>query len=43
MTAPDDILFLLDCDKTAPDNNRLQNDLRMQLAGEFDLASRDRK
>ncbi len=39
---PDDIVFLLDCDNTLLDNDRVQSDLRSHLACEFGLESRDR-
>ncbi|HVA40741.1 MAG TPA: HAD family hydrolase [Candidatus Binataceae bacterium] len=39
---PDDIVFLLDCDNTLLDNDRVQSDLRTHLASEFGLESRDR-
>ena len=42
MTAARDIVFLLDCDNTLLDNDRVQEDLRVHLAGEFGTASRDR-
>ncbi len=42
MTAPDDVVFLLDCDNTLLDNDLVQDDLREHLAREFGPASRDR-
>ena len=42
MTAARDIVFLLDCDNTLLDNDRVQEDLRVHLAREFGTASRDR-
>ena len=42
MTTPDDIVFLLDCDNTLLDNDRVAEDLRDHLAREFGSASRDR-
>jgi FMN phosphatase YigB (HAD superfamily) len=42
MKAPDDIVFLLDCDNTLLDNDRVQADLRAHLASEFGHESRDR-
>jgi FMN phosphatase YigB (HAD superfamily) len=42
VTAPDDVVFLLDCDNTLLDNDRVQDDLRDHLAREFGPASRDR-
>jgi FMN phosphatase YigB (HAD superfamily) len=42
MKAPDDVVFLLDCDNTLLDNDRVQNDLRTHLASEFGPESRDR-
>jgi FMN phosphatase YigB (HAD superfamily) len=35
MQAPDDIVFLLDCDNTLLDNDRVQADLRAHLESEF--------
>jgi FMN phosphatase YigB (HAD superfamily) len=37
-----DIVFLLDCDNTLLDNDRVQDDLRDHLTSEFGAASRDR-
>ena len=37
-----DVVFLLDCDNTLLDNDRVQDDLRDHLAREFGLESRDR-
>jgi len=42
MTSPDDVVFLLDCDNTLLDNDRVEDDLRDHLAREFGVASRDR-
>ncbi|MGH8803106.1 MAG: HAD family hydrolase, partial [Casimicrobiaceae bacterium] len=42
MTARDDVVFLLDCDNTLLDNDRVQNDLRDHLERDFGTASRDR-
>ena len=42
MTSPDDVVFLLDCDNTLLDNDRVEEDLREHLAREFGAASRDR-
>ena len=42
MTAPDEVVFLLDCDNTLLDNDRVQDDLRDHLTREFGPASRDR-
>ena len=42
MKAPDDVVFLLDCDNTLLDNDRMQDDLRAHLASEFGVESRDR-
>jgi len=42
MRAYQDIVFLLDCDNTLLDNDRVQDDLRAHLASEFGAASRDR-
>ncbi|MHB1871659.1 MAG: HAD family hydrolase [Steroidobacteraceae bacterium] len=39
---PEDIVFLLDCDNTLLDNDRVQSDLRTHLAREFGPESRDR-
>jgi FMN phosphatase YigB (HAD superfamily) len=37
-----DVVFLLDCDNTLLDNDRVQDDLRAHLAQEFGAANRDR-
>jgi FMN phosphatase YigB (HAD superfamily) len=37
-----DVVFLLDCDNTLLDNDRVQDDLRNHLAREFGEATRDR-
>ena len=42
MKAPDDVVFLLDCDNTLLDNDRVQDDLRAHLASEFGVESGDR-
>ena len=42
MSAPHDDVFLLDCDNTLLDNDRVQDDLRAHLAREFGPDSRDR-
>ena len=42
MTPPDDVVILLDCDNTLLDNDRVQVDLREQLAREFGTENRDR-
>jgi len=42
MTSPHDIVFLVDCDNTLLDNDRVQSDLRDHLAREFGADSRDR-
>jgi FMN phosphatase YigB (HAD superfamily) len=42
MKAPDGVVFLLDCDNTLLDNDRVQDDLRVHLANEFGSESRDR-
>jgi FMN phosphatase YigB (HAD superfamily) len=42
VTAPRDIVFLLDCDNTLFDNDLVQDDLRDHLAREFGIESRDR-
>ena len=42
MTSPDDVVFLLDCDNTLLDNDRVEKDLRDHLAREFGPTSRDR-
>jgi FMN phosphatase YigB (HAD superfamily) len=42
VSVPEDVVFLLDCDNTLLDNDRVQQDLRDHLAGEFGSASRDR-
>jgi len=35
MSAPDDVVFLFDCDNTLLDNDRVQEDLRAHLTREF--------
>jgi hypothetical protein len=42
MSAPDEVVFLFDCDNTLLDNDRVQEDLRAHLAGEFGPENRDR-
>jgi FMN phosphatase YigB (HAD superfamily) len=42
MQAPDDVVFLLDCDNTLLDNDRVQADLRAHLESEFGARARDR-
>src|ERR1044072_8238563 len=42
MQGPDDIVFLLDCDNTLLDNDRVQADLRAHLESEFGAGNRDR-
>ena len=42
MTAAHDVVFLLDCDNTLLDNDRVIDDLRAHLASEFGIANRDR-
>ena len=42
MTARDRVVFLLDCDNTLLDNDRVQDDLRSHLEREFGAASSDR-
>jgi len=42
MKAPDDVVFLVDCDNTLLDNDRVQDDLRVHLANEFGAENRDR-
>jgi FMN phosphatase YigB (HAD superfamily) len=42
VTALHDIVFLIDCDNTLLDNDRVQSDLREHLAREFGVDSRDR-
>jgi FMN phosphatase YigB (HAD superfamily) len=42
VTAAHDVVFLLDCDNTLLDNDRVQDDLREHLACEFGVESRDR-
>jgi FMN phosphatase YigB (HAD superfamily) len=42
VTALHDIVFLVDCDNTLLDNDRVQSDLREHLAREFGVDSRDR-
>ncbi len=42
MSEPDDVVFLLDCDNTLLDNDRVQEDLRDHLAREFGPECRDR-
>ena len=42
MNALDDLVFLLDCDNTLLDNDRVIDDLRAHLASEFGPENRDR-
>ncbi len=42
MSVPIDIVFLVDCDNTLLDNDRVESDLRDHLAQEFGADSRDR-
>lgn len=42
MKAPDRLVFLLDCDNTLLDNDRLQADLQAHLGHAFGAANRDR-
>ncbi len=42
MMATNDVVFLLDVDSTLLDNDRVHDDLRNHLEGEFGAASRDR-
>ena len=42
MTTPDSVVFLLDCDNTLLDNDRVEEDLRDHLTREFGPTSRDR-
>jgi len=42
MSAPDEVVFLLDCDNTLLDNDRVQDDLRAHLEREFGPENRDR-
>jgi FMN phosphatase YigB (HAD superfamily) len=42
MSASDGVVFLLDCDNTLLDNDRVQEDLREHLAREFGSENRDR-
>ncbi len=42
MNTPDGVVFLLDCDNTLLDNDRVEEDLRDHLAREFGPQSRDR-
>jgi FMN phosphatase YigB (HAD superfamily) len=42
MSANDTVVFLLDCDNTLLDNDRVQEDLSEHLAREFGAANRDR-
>jgi hypothetical protein len=42
MTVPENIVFLLDCDNTLLDNDRVLKDLSMHLACEFGADNRDR-
>lgn len=42
MTKTTDVVFLLDCDNTLLDNDRVEQDLREHLTREFGIANRDR-
>jgi FMN phosphatase YigB (HAD superfamily) len=42
VTAPQDVVFLLDCDNTLLDNDQVSHDLGAHLAREFGAASRDK-
>ena len=42
MKAPEDVVFLFDCDNTLLDNDRVVEDLRTHLANEFGAKNRDR-
>jgi len=42
LSNPVEVVFLLDCDNTLLDNDRVQDDLREHLASEFGPANRDR-
>ncbi|HUX23352.1 MAG TPA: HAD family hydrolase, partial [Burkholderiales bacterium] len=42
MKQSENVVFLLDCDNTLLDNDRVIDDLRAQLAKEFGTESRDR-
>src|SRR5215469_573892 len=42
MTLPDSIVFLIDVDNTLLDNDRIQNDIKRHLDGEFGVACRER-
>jgi FMN phosphatase YigB (HAD superfamily) len=42
MTVPENIVFLLDCDNTLLDNDRVLEDLNVHLACEFGAENRDR-
>lgn len=42
MKTPEKIVFLLDCDNTLLDNDRVRDDLRTHLEREFGIANRDR-
>lgn len=42
MKSPDDMVFLLDCDNTLLDNDRIHDDLGSHLEREFGAAGRDR-
>jgi FMN phosphatase YigB (HAD superfamily) len=42
MTAPHDVVFLLDCDNTLFDNDQLETDLGDHFVATFGVASRDR-
>lgn len=42
MSAPDDIVFLFDCDNTLLDNDRVVEDLRAHMTSEFGSSNSDR-
>ena len=42
MSGPDEVVFLLDCDNTLLDNDRVQEDLRAHLSREFGPGNSDR-
>ena len=43
MTTADGVVFLVDCDNTLLDNDRVQDDLRDHLAREFGLPSQSQR
>jgi FMN phosphatase YigB (HAD superfamily) len=42
VSAPEDVVFLVDCDNTLLDNDRVQDDLREHLERDFGPGARDR-